>query len=330
MDQLRRYPAASVVIDAAVDWLKERSGQPFFLWVHLMDPHHPYYPPQNALESLGISHIMPKRVRFLNSFWNREDVSPGRLQRYKKETMTLYDAGVHFVDHQLSRLVDALKAHRCWTETVFVVTADHGEEFLEHGNRYHSPTDLAQELIHVPLLVRPPGISSPAIVPVPFSLIHLAPTLLEALEIDVPASFTGRCLWKEICAGNGANLPAIVECVEWCNNQLSVADRLGSRLMAILDGQYKLILRFREASDHLYNLKDDPAELRPLPGTVQVKERVRLLHAAREHLHDARALRDTTLSLRARFREIRQRIDSRSSPLEPSHHQSAVEIGKHG
>src|SRR5215475_3221436 len=51
VDQLRRYPAANIVVDAACAWLKERVGQPFFLWIHLMDPHHPYYPPEQAMQS---------------------------------------------------------------------------------------------------------------------------------------------------------------------------------------------------------------------------------------------------------------------------------------
>jgi arylsulfatase A-like enzyme len=330
MDELRRYPAADVVVNAACAWLKDLSSQPFFLWIHLMDPHHPYYPPQEALQSLGISDITPQRARFLNSFWNRGDVSPKRLQRYRKEVMALYDAGVHWVDQQLSRLVSALKAQQRWNDTVFAVTADHGEEFLEHGNRYHSPNGLAESLIRVPLLVRSPDVSTPGIVPGPFSLLHLAPTLLEALGVDVPQSFRGRGLWKYISSASVASHPTIVECLEGCNNPLSVADRLRHRLMAVRDRDYKLVLRFGDSAEELYNLKDDPEERLPLPAGSERKERVRLLQCAREHLHDSRELRDAGLALRSRLREIRQRIELKSPGPGPAQNESSVKIEEHG
>ena len=330
MDQLRRYPAADVIVSAASAWLSERGSQPFFLWIHLMDPHHPYYPPQEALKSLGISRTTPERARFLNSIWNRGDVSLGRLQRYRKEVMGLYDAGVHWVDRQLARLVDALRAQGRWSESVFALTADHGEEFLEHGDRYHSPNGLAEHLIRVPLLVHAPGVSTPRIVPGPFSQLHLAPTLVQALGVDIPLSFRGRGLWKDISDGSAASLPAIVECVDACNNPLSVAERVGHRLMVVRDGDYKLVLRFGASGGDLYSLKDDPQEKLPLPVALGVKERVRLLQFAREHLRDSREHRDEGLALRARLREIRHRIELKSSSTGSSRDESAVEIGEHG
>ena len=109
MDQLRRYPSADVVVDQAISWVHSLQDQPFFLWIHLMDPHHPYYPPQEALSSLGVSSSSAQRALFLNSFWNRGDIGPNRLKRYRDDIVDLYDAGVRWVDEQLRRLVDGLK-----------------------------------------------------------------------------------------------------------------------------------------------------------------------------------------------------------------------------
>src|ERR1700733_10535121 len=53
IDRLRRYPAADVIVDQARSWLSGLGDEPFFLWLHLMDPHHPYYPPSEALSALG-------------------------------------------------------------------------------------------------------------------------------------------------------------------------------------------------------------------------------------------------------------------------------------
>jgi arylsulfatase A-like enzyme len=67
VDRLRRYPSADVIVDQARSWLGGLGDEPFFLWLHLMDPHHPYYPPREALSSLGESQITARRARFLNS-----------------------------------------------------------------------------------------------------------------------------------------------------------------------------------------------------------------------------------------------------------------------
>ncbi|HYM79319.1 MAG TPA: sulfatase-like hydrolase/transferase [Candidatus Dormibacteraeota bacterium] len=315
LDQLRRYPAADVLIGKACSWLNGLRDQPFFLWIHLMDPHHPYYPPQEALSSLGILNLSAKRARFLNSSWNRGDIGPGRLQRYKAEIISLYDAGVHWADKQLARLVAALQQLQRWDDTAFVVTADHGEEFLEHGDRYHSPTSLPEQLIHVPLLVRAPGLSGGTTLSGPFSLIHLAPTLLEAIGAEVPHSFQGRSHWGQLSAGKLPSEPAIAECAE---------EGTRTRLMTVRDGNFKLVIRFRDQTDTLYDLKNDPGERSPLSDAVQKNERVQLLQIARRHLRESREGRDASSGVRARLREIRRSLDRRPTQS------AALETVEHG
>jgi arylsulfatase A-like enzyme len=318
MNGLRRYPAADVLVDQARDWLSSLGERPFFLWLHLMDPHHPYYPPEEALSSLGISGMTPLRARFLNSFWNRGDIGAHRLQRYRGEILSLYDAGIHWVDNQTSRLVQALQQLQRWDDTVFVVTADHGEEFLEHGNRYHSPTSLPEPLIHVPLLLRAPELSGMHRSPGPFSLIHLAPTLLDAVGIAVPESFQGRSHWKEISAGNLPSEPAIVECVGACNNPFQTADRMRPRLMAVRDAVYKLVIDFtgdfNGTTDSLYDLKNDPGETSPLPDGALPEVRSQLLQVARAHLQATQRNRNIELRLLAHLREIQQSQTAKQQP----------------
>jgi arylsulfatase A-like enzyme len=306
MDSLRRYPAADVVVDQARSWLSGAGEEPFFLWLHLMDPHHPYYPPEVALASIGSSHITADRARFLNSFWNRGDIGTRRLQRYRAEILSLYDAGVYWVDKQLSRLVLALRQFQRWDETVFVVTADHGEQFLEHDARYHSPTSLPECLIHVPLLLRVPELSGRRLSQAPFSLIHLAPTLLGAMNVPIPASFQGQSCWEQISTGGLPSEPAIAECVDGCNNPFRVDDRMRSRLLAVRDHAYKLVINFREKVDYLYDLKNDPGERWPLPSGVRTRDRARLLQVARIHLQKTSHNQNADLRLRAILRELRQ------------------------
>jgi len=328
MDQLRRYPSADVLVDQAINWVQALKDQPFFLWIHLMDPHNPYYPPEEALSSLGFSNICAQRALFLNLFWNRWDLGQRRFERYKEEIVTLYDAGVRWVDQQLSRLVDFLQQGQRWDDTVFAMTADHGEEFLEHGIRYHAP-GLAEQLIHVPLLIRPPDFSIAKRLDDPFSLIDLAPTLLECLAVAVPESFQGRGLWSQISAGKLPDEPAIVECVA-CNHPWLVADRVQPRLMAVRDKNYKLAIRFRDQSHDLYCVKDDPLERFPIPADRQKQECQRLWRAAGAHFRQLRERRDTDLALRARFREIRQQLNRAPVETGDTEVQNPLEIAGHG
>lgn len=306
MDRLRVYPAANVIVDQAQSWLSGLGEEPFFLWLHLMDPHHPYYPPLEALSSLGESRITPWRARFLNSFWNRGGIGTRRLQRHREEILSLYDAGIRWVDKQISHLVHALQQSQRWDETVFVVTADHGEEFLEHGNRYHSPTNLSEQLIHVPLLIRSPELSGARLSQEPFSLIHLAPTLLDAVGMAVPDSFQGRSYWEEISAGTFLGESAIIESIRECSNPSRPGEQTSQRLMAVRDGAYKLVIDFSRGTDFLYDLKNDPGEHSPLPDATLPNVRARLMQVARAHLRETQRNRNFELRFLARLREIRQ------------------------
>src|SRR5207302_1443713 len=104
MEGLRPYPAADTILDQASSWISSQGDQPFFLWLHLMDPHHPYYPPEEALAAIGRADISPSRARFWNASWSRGHINCKRLQRYRDEIVTLYDAGIQWADTQISRL----------------------------------------------------------------------------------------------------------------------------------------------------------------------------------------------------------------------------------
>jgi arylsulfatase A-like enzyme len=318
LDTLRRYPAANVIVDQATSWLSSVGEQPFFLWLHLMDPHHPYYPPAESLAAVGSPQITARRARFLNSFWNRWDIGTQRFGRYRDEILSLYDAGVHWADRQLSRLVEALQHSQRWNDTVFVLTADHGESFLEHGERYHSPTSLPEQLIHVPLLLRAPGVAAGRLASRPFSLIHLAPTLLDAVGVASPDSFQGRSAWEEISAGALPDRPAITECINGCTNPVRPDDRMRSRLMAVRDEELKLVINFGEKQDYLYDLRNDPGENSPLLPGERTRERARLFQIAHEHLQENGNRQKTDLRLRAVLRELQQSARMKGVPVAPS------------
>jgi len=315
LDVLRRFPAADVIVDAALSWLQSRGDQPFFLWLHLMDPHSPYYPPEPALEAMNSRGWTPFRARYQNSFWNRGDVGTARLARHRGEIVELYDAGIRWVDMQVGRLVEELKKAEHWDQCVMAVSADHGEEFLDHGGRYHPPAHLKEELIHVPLLLRVPGSSTKKQSAAPFSLLHLAPTLLEALGQPSCANFHGRSLWAQIKAGSGWENPAISECVAGCTNPFLPQNRLGARVLAVRDARYKLILYFDPPGELLFDLETDPGEQAPLSAGTEKLVRRRLLEVARDHMTHSATRRDLQARVRSRLRDLQ--LEWGAPPAQP-------------
>jgi arylsulfatase A-like enzyme len=305
LDQLRRFPSADVIVDHASDWLAGIAGQPFFLWLHLMDPHSPYYPRQEAIELMGQNSLKPSRARYLNSYWNRGDLAARRLRWHREDVVALYDAGIRWVDTQLARLLDTLRGLGRWENCVMALTADHGEEFLDHGGRYHPPSRVAEELVRVPLLLRAPGLTQTGTVAAPFSLLHLAPTLLDLIEVSIPGSFRGRSHSGLLRAGKSWESDAVIECIAGCNNPLVREDRLQARVLAIREARYKMVFDFNSTTEQLYDLHADPGELRPLPLDSEKPVRKRLLDRARQHLSDSLRSRDADYRLAARLRDLR-------------------------
>jgi arylsulfatase A-like enzyme len=305
LDELRRFPAADVIVDHARSWLASVGERPFFLWLHLMDPHSPYYPVEKAVEQMGQSPLSPFRARYLNSFWNRSDLSTRRLGRHLDEIVALYDAGVRWMDTQMARLVDTLRYFGMWDRCIFALTADHGEEFLDHSGRYHPPTRLMEELIHVPLLLRVAGAPKREVSQNPFSMLHLAPTLLEAASVPSPSSFRGHSHWESLLGGLAFDDAAVSESVADCTNPFHRKNRLGSRALSIREQRFKLALNFATASECLYDLEADPGERTPLPSNVEKAARRRLLERAREHLLLSAAERDDAMRINAQLHDLR-------------------------
>jgi arylsulfatase A-like enzyme len=132
---LNSYPRADVITDRAIDWLKSRS-RPFFLWLHYMDAHQPYCPPGKMLEQLGRNDLSLSKQFRLRHLWLR-DLPARRLWKYRQDLLYLYDACIAGIDSQVGRLLEALENRDNFSNTIIVLTADHGEAFLERGERYH-------------------------------------------------------------------------------------------------------------------------------------------------------------------------------------------------
>jgi choline-sulfatase len=150
----------------------------FFSWFHFFDPHAQYVAHEGA-----------------------PDVSSkGRYGAAR----TLYDQEVWFTDKHIGRVIDYVASQPWGAETAFVMTADHGEAFFEHGMNWHG-VEVWEELVHVPLFVYVPG-AEPRRVTQKRSHIDLAPTILELMGVPLPEdeSLRGRSLLTDVYLPEGA------------------------------------------------------------------------------------------------------------------------------
>ena len=172
-ERLEAERPANIVVDRALGWLAQSAianpqspiPGPFFLWIHLYDPHAPYTPPAD----------------------------------YAARAKTPYDGEVLFADAQVARVIEALRASGTLDRTVVVVCGDHGEGLGDHGERTHGML-LYESTLRVPLVINAPasiGLRSGPI-ETPVSLAEIAPTLLRLAGVTPPPEMTGRDLTRSV------------------------------------------------------------------------------------------------------------------------------------
>ena len=170
-------------------WRRLVPRPPFFLYFHLMEPHAPYLPPPDAVARVGVP-VAAEQARALNTRLLAHDwdaLGPAEVG----ELVALYDGEVAALDAALRTLFTGLARRGLLDRAVVVVTADHGEEFREHGQLGHGQS-LYEELLHVPLVVLAPGAAAGRDVDAPISLVDLAPTLLDLAGVAPEPRFVGR------------------------------------------------------------------------------------------------------------------------------------------
>lgn len=183
---------AEQLCDQIGDWLEQPRQQPAFVWAHFMDVHWPYHnlrKPQPALEKAKTWRDLQIAYQISE---NGGYTHPGdeQVERFRE----LYRQAIVYVDEQIGRLVERLKAAGLWEDTVLILTADHGEEFYEHGRWSHY--QLYDESLRVPLVVRIPGIK-PRSIDWQVSLLDVAPTVLELAGVSKPEAMLGISLLQQ-------------------------------------------------------------------------------------------------------------------------------------
>jgi arylsulfatase len=236
-----------------------RQREPFFTYLHYIDPHGPYDPPKEQRRRLRSGRATQEWVKRGNPMPIAQQLDGRRSDvRWTPHDVRflegLYDGEIAFVDQQIGALVDALREQRLLDRTILVVLADHGESFLEHGSVRHCVSVYDSE-VKTPLLVRLPRQRGGARLAGPVENLDLVPTLFDLMGLPVEGqgfegtSLVPRLEGKE--AGDRASFAMI------------------NARRAVAAGPYKLVADFGKGEWHLFDVTKDPAETRDLKAEAR-------------------------------------------------------------
>ncbi len=248
---------ADVVTDCALQQLT-RIAAPFFMYLHYIDPHIPYEPPESYRNLFGFPPaISPEELaivtNFLDYFWDHIDhilgykphrTFPELSQEAKEAVQTLYDGESRFLDDELARFLATLQ--RKQPNTIVVILADHGEHFWEHGCLGHGLTEYREEM-DVPLILSGPGLI-PKNIGALAETVDIVPTIAALLHLKANPRWQGIDLFTR--PNDQPAFSATRGC--WPSTRIE--------LEAILLGSLKLILDKTTDQAELYDLATDPHE----------------------------------------------------------------------
>jgi len=249
---------AGETVDEYLRWLDENRGNPapVFCLMHLYDVHSPYDPPA-PFDSLycpgGSGGVVGWSFDSLtHAVTNPED---------RDHLVNLYDGEISWVDSQIGRLISELHARGLDENTLIIITADHGEEFLEHGGWGHSHA-LWQEILHVPLIICGPGIPSGAVDSINAGQFDILPTVCGYLDIEPPAAVEGVDLLDSVPRPADRIIPSsrvgMDKVFHW-----GVEGSEG--LVCVLVEGMKAVRNYTDGDPGaMYNLDADPSEMNPL------------------------------------------------------------------
>ena len=247
--------AAETVTNLGISWISAQT-QPFFLWLHLFDPHTPHTPPEPF--SLGYAHPKASGLGPPDAF--EPFRLPGRILRYTQRQLgahrLLHFGELAYTDFQLGRLFDFLRGRGLLENTILIVVADHGENLGEYGIHYRH-AGLWDTTTHVPLMIRwpgrqPDGRRLAGLV----QTLDIFPTVLQRLGLDIPPGIDGQIL-----AGmDGATAGRRTVFAEHSYGQGAMIRTREHLLMDIADNPYV------DDGAYFYDLEADPDQTTNLAG----------------------------------------------------------------
>jgi arylsulfatase A-like enzyme len=181
MRPARLYSSATEVTDSLCQWL-DQAETPFFAWAHFMDLHWPYHMEESLIHPKDIAQAWQD----LALMYGRSNFEGTNLDRHKSITSTqrdhfidLYEKSLQYLDDQIGRLMHYIQNSGYADNTIILLVADHGEEFLDHGRWGHWESNLFDEILRVPLIVWMPDGPRRRVIRQQVRLLDLMPTILD-------------------------------------------------------------------------------------------------------------------------------------------------------
>jgi arylsulfatase A-like enzyme len=245
------FCTAEKVNRAFLEWKHEIESQnsPVFIWLHYFDPHIPYIGRQPWLKHYQSDETEGERSTI--SSISRPVKLRQVLKKNEPRILTLiqshYDSEINYCDEYIKKLFQEFPSFEHY---VMVFTADHGEEFMEHGKLGHA-NNLYNDTVRIPLLVRIPSSASATTSKEAASLVDIAPTLLAIAGGKAPQSWQGRALIDQ--KGRASPMKERYVLAQLNNGIIS-------SMNAFIGTNWKLIVNDKTQDKELYNLMDDPTE----------------------------------------------------------------------
>ena len=182
-NEKRGYAEFELLNEKVFQFIEAHESSPFFLYIHALDTHLPHLlsPPYDKWVSEGAS-------RFSDDY--PRPFSPER----RADFVGLYDGDLHYSDAQIGTLTAFLREQGLLENTIIVINADHGDLLAEDNKTISHPNLAARELVHVPLIMRGPGLPEGKLVTSFTENVDVLPTLVDLLNFETEAAFDGRNL----------------------------------------------------------------------------------------------------------------------------------------
>ncbi|HEV7500723.1 MAG TPA: sulfatase-like hydrolase/transferase, partial [Vicinamibacteria bacterium] len=259
---------AHAITEDGIAYLRAaRPDQPFFLWLHYVNPHAPYTPPapfdRAFLDGAASGPILPA-VSGFHAGVKKEWAVPGKRLGYY---VSQYDGEIAAVDAEVGRVLDALGSTPVAGKTAVVLTSDHGESLGEHDYYFDHGEDLFDPCLAIPLIVTMPGTTGGRRSSEFASTLDLVPTVLDAVKVSYPPDLAGTSVLGAVTGGAGTGRERL----------FAQNDR---NLSATFDARYKLVdtpVDEGHTETALYDRQRDPGEMRDArarePETFRVARR---------------------------------------------------------
>ncbi len=280
------FPFPNLALDSLIPEIQKAPST--FVWLHYFDPHQPFhtYSPWfgswndssfgsyiDLISDLSLrmyrkklnfepgDPVLPEHAEMVHNFIVK--FSGGRMfsrvyemframpelltDNYYRFVKAAYLSSIRKTDEAIKEAFVSLGVDN---KTLVIITSDHGEEFLDHGDFGHHITSLYQELIHVPLVILLPGREKAgSVIEAPVSTLDIMPTVIDILELPIPKELSGQSL-KPLIKGKKVSTGPIY----------SEVDTVSGQLRCVIDYPWKYIHDTKNKTSELYNLKSDPQE----------------------------------------------------------------------